>query len=64
MFKKMNDKTLSFIVGIISSSAAFEFWNNVITAMAVAFVGGLVTWGTREFLDYCKTKWKKHKKLR
>lgn len=59
----MNNKHFSFIIGVISAGAAWEFWTSVLTAMAVAFVGGLVTWGTREALDWLKFRLKhKHKK--
>lgn len=58
----MNDKTIAFIIGIVSSSAAYGFWKNILTAIIVAFVGGLVTWGTRELCEYAKRRYQRKKK--
>lgn len=55
----MNDKTASFVVGIISSTAAFELWESILMAAFVALIGGLVSWLTKELLDYIKRRIKK-----
>lgn len=57
----MKNNAVPVILGFLSSGLTQFFWQNILVAMSMAFVGAIIGWCTKETLDAIKRKIKNRK---